>query len=282
MLTTQSSRNRGESVAPTTAPDYTRLPMRKRSAEEERSLVPPPPHAQLRYRRIVLKLSGEALCGGPGGFGIDAEVLRSVAAELAEVHALGVHIGIVVGGGNIFRGLKGASVGMDRAQSDYMGMLATVMNALALQDALEYTGVPTRVQTAIEIRQVAEPYIRRKAERHLEKGRIVIFAGGTGNPYFSTDTAAALRAMEIHADCLLKATKVEGIYDRDPIRFPDASMYPKMTFDRFLADRIGVMDSTAVTLCRDNKLPIRVFKLMTHGNIKRVVFGDTIGTIVED
>ncbi len=256
--------------------------MRKRTHEEQRSIPPPQPDPRLRYRRIVLKLSGEALCGGAGGFGIDAEVLRSVAAELGEVHALGVQIGIVVGGGNIFRGLKGASVGMDRAQSDYMGMLATVMNALALQDALEFAGVATRVQTAIEIRQVAEPYIRRRAERHLEKGRIVIFAGGTGNPYFSTDTAAALRAMEIHADCLLKATKVEGIYDRDPVRFPDASMYTKMTFDRFLADRIGVMDSTAVTLCRDNKLAIRVFKLMTHGNIKRVVFGETIGTIVED
>ncbi len=250
--------------------------------DDERTAPPPTRHPKLRYRRIVLKLSGEALCGGPGKFGIDADVLRQVAAEITDVHALGVQIGIVVGGGNIFRGLKGASVGMDRAQSDYMGMLATVMNALALQDGLERAGVPTRVQTAIEIRQVAEPYIRRRAVRHLEKGRIVIFAAGTGNPYFSTDTAAALRAMEIHADCLFKATKVEGIYDRDPVRFPDASMQGKMTFDRFLADRIGVMDSTAVSLCRDNKLPIRVFKLMTPGNIKRVVFGEPLGTIVED
>jgi uridylate kinase len=161
-------------------------------------------------------------------------------------------------------------------------MLATVINALALQDALEKTGVPTRVQTAIEIRQVAEPYIRRRAMRHLDRGHIVIFAAGTGNPYFSTDTAAALRAMEIHADALFKATKVEGVYDRDPARFPDASMYSNMTFDRFLADRIGVMDSTAVSLCRDNHLSIRVFKLTTHGNIKRVVFGETIGTIVGD
>ncbi len=256
--------------------------MRKRAPEDDRTVPPPALDPKLFYRRIVLKLSGEALCGGPGGFGIDAETMRSVASELAEVHSLGVQIGIVVGGGNIFRGLKGASVGMDRAQSDYMGMLATVMNALALQDALEGAGVPTRVQTAIEIRQVAEPYIRRRAVRHLERGRMVIFAAGTGNPYFSTDTAAALRAMEIHADCLCKATKVEGIYDRDPVRFPDASMYKKMTFDRFLADRIGVMDSTAVTLCRDNKLPIRVFKLMTRGNIKRVVFGEQLGTIVED
>jgi uridylate kinase len=241
---------------------------------------PPPLHPDLKYKRIVLKLSGEALCGTTGGFGIAPEVLRGLAAELADVHALGVQCGIVVGGGNIFRGLKGASQGMDRAQSDYMGMLATVINSLALQDALEKADVPTRVQTAIEIRQVAEPYIRRRAVRHLEKGRMVIFAGGTGNPYFSTDTAAALRAMEIHADALFKATKVEGVYDRDPVRFPDASMFNKMTFDRFLADRIAVMDSTAVTLCRDNSLSIRVFKLMTPGNIRRVVLGENIGTVV--
>ena len=234
------------------------------------------------YRRIVLKLSGEALAGVTGGFGIEAGTLRAIAAELAEVHELGVQIGIVVGGGNIFRGLKGASVGMDRAQSDYMGMLATVMNSLALQDALERTGVPTRVQTALEIRAIAEPYIRRRAMRHLEKGRVVIFAAGTGNPYFSTDTAAALRAMEIHADALFKATKVEGIYERDPVHFPDARMFTHMTFDRFLADRIGVMDSTAVTLCRDNKLPVRVFKLATRGNIHRVVRGEPIGTVVSD
>jgi len=208
-------------------------------------------------------------------------VLVALASELAEVHALGVQIGIVVGGGNIFRGLKGSAAGMDRAQSDYMGMLATVVNALAMQDALEKANVPTRVQTAIEIRQVAEPYIRRRAIRHLEKGRVVIFAGGTGNPYFSTDTAAALRAMEIHADALFKATKVEGVYDRDPARFPDASMVTRMSFDRFLTERIGVMDSTAATLCRDNGLTIRVFKMATRGNIKRVVFGDQIGTIVE-
>src|SRR5215467_11361583 len=248
------------------------------------SLVPPmpPPTPGLKYRRIVLKLSGEALCGEDGGFGIRLETLQRVAAEIAELQRLGVEVGIVVGGGNIFRGLKGASAGMDRSQSDYMGMLATVINALALQDALEKQGTPTRVMTAIEIRQVAEPYIRRRAMRHLAKGRVVIFAAGTGNPYFSTDTAAALRAMEIHADALFKATKVEGVYDKDPVRFPDASMVPNMSFDRFLADRIGVMDSTAVTLCRDNKMKIRVFKLTTRGNIKRVVFGENIGTVVGD
>ncbi len=247
---------------------------------DDQTIAPPPLHPDLKYRRVMLKLSGEALCGN-GGFGIDATVMRAMAAELAEVQALGAQIGIVVGGGNIFRGLKGASTGMDRAQGDYMGMLATVINSLAMQDALEKAGVPTRVMTAIEIRQVAEPYIRRRAIRHLEKGRMVIFAAGTGNPYFSTDTAAALRAMEIHADCLCKATKVEGVYQRDPVKFPDAEMYPRMTFDRFLAERIGVMDSTAVSLCRDNDLRIRVFKMATHGNIKRVVLGETIGTIVD-
>jgi uridylate kinase len=249
---------------------------------DNRSVSPPAPHPKLSYKRIVLKLSGEALCGVDGGFGIMPEVLTATAQELAEVHAHGVQIGIVVGGGNIFRGLKGASAGMDRAQSDYMGMLATVINSLALQDALEKAGVPTRVQSAVEIRQVAEPYIRRRAVRHLEKGRVVIFAGGTGNPYFSTDTAAALRAMEIHADALFKATKVEGVYDRDPARFPDAQMFKRMTFDKFLADRIAVMDSTAVTLLRDNSLSVRVFKLTTRGNIKRVVFGEQVGTVIEN
>ncbi|HEV3192807.1 MAG TPA: UMP kinase [Polyangiaceae bacterium] len=255
--------------------------MRSIDERDDDTVAPPPLDPGLKYKRIVLKLSGEALCGTDGGFGIDGTVIRATAAELAEVHALGVQIGIVVGGGNIFRGLKGASTGMDRAQADYMGMLATVINSLAMQDALEKASVPTRVMTALEIRQVAEPYIRRRAIRHLEKGRIVVFAAGTGNPYFSTDTAAALRAMEIHADCLCKATKVEGIYARDPVHDPKAEMYPRMTFDRFLSERIRVMDSTAVTLCRDNDLPIRVFKMATRGNIKRVVLGDTIGTIVE-
>ena len=236
---------------------------------------------KLRYQRVVIKLSGEALCGRDGGFGIDTGMLKNTAVELGEVHRTGVQIGIVVGGGNIFRGLRGASQGMDRAQSDYMGMLGTVINALALQDALEKREVPTRVMTALEIRQVAEPYIRRRAIRHLEKGRLVIFAAGTGNPYFSTDTAAALRAMEIHASALFKATKVDGIYDRDPVRHSDAKMLHRLTYDRFLADRIGVMDSTAVTLCRDNKMPIRVFKLTERGNIRRVCMGEDIGTIVD-
>ncbi len=255
--------------------------MRPVDEREGDTVAPPPLNPALKYSRVVLKLSGEALCGRDGGFGIDGEVIRATAAELAEVHALGAQVGIVVGGGNIFRGLKGASTGMDRAQGDYMGMLATVINGLAMQDALEKAGVPTRVMTALEIRQVAEPYIRRRAIRHLEKGRFVIFAAGTGNPYFSTDTAAALRAMEIHAGCLCKATKVEGIYEHDPVHHPTARMYPAMTFDRFLAERIGVMDQTAVTLCRDNEMPIRVFKMATRGNIKRVVLGESIGTIVE-
>ena len=240
-------------------------------------LSPPAVHPDLRYKRILLKLSGEALGGKQGG--LDPDVLRETASELAEVYKLGVQVGIVVGGGNIFRGLKGAAAGMDRTQSDYMGMLATVMNALALQDGMEKVGVPTRVQTAIEIRQMAEPYIRRRAVRHLEKGRFVIFAAGTGNPFFSTDTAAALRSMEIGDEAVFKATKVEGIYDRDPVKFPDASMISAMSYDRFISERIGVMDSTAATMCRDNGMPIRVFKL-APGNIKRAVFGESIGTTV--
>jgi len=247
------------------------------------SLPPPkPPSPDLHYRRVVLKLSGEALCGRDGGFGIAPATLAEVAAELEEVHRMGVQIGIVVGGGNIFRGLKGASAGMDRSQSDYMGMLATVINGLALQDALEKTGCPTRVMTALEIRQVAEPYIRRRAMRHLEKGYVVVFAAGTGNPYFSTDTAAALRAMEISADALFKATKVKGIYDRDPASNPDAQLLSHLSYDRFLADRLGVMDQTAIALCRENQLPIRVFKLAESGNILRVCRGETIGTVVDE
>jgi uridylate kinase len=236
---------------------------------------------KLRYERVIIKLSGEALCGREGGFGIDTFTLKSTSAELAEVHKSGVQIGVVVGGGNIFRGLRGASEGMDRAQSDYMGMLATVINSLALQDSLEREGVPVRVMTAIEIGKVAEPYIRRRAMRHLDRGHIVILAAGTGNPYFSTDTAAALRAMEIRADALLKATKVDGIYDRDPRRHAEATMLQSVSYDRFLSDHLGVMDSTAVTLCRENGLPIRVFK-MSPGNIKRVCFGEDVGTIVTD
>jgi uridylate kinase len=241
------------------------------------TVSPPALHPGLRYKRILLKLSGEALGGAQGG--LDPDVLRETASELAGVYRLGVQVGIVVGGGNIFRGLKGAAAGMDRTQSDYMGMLATVMNALALQDGLEKVGVPTRVQTAIEIRQMAEPYIRRRAMRHLEKGRFVIFAAGTGNPFFSTDTAAALRAMEIGAEGVFKATKVEGVYDRDPVKFPDARMVSTMSYDRFISERIGVMDSTAATMCRDNGMPIRVFKL-APGNITRAVLGEAIGTTV--
>ena len=242
-------------------------------------LTPKASHPELRYKRILLKLSGEALGGTSGAIGIDQKVMRDTALELAEIHKLGVEVGIVVGGGNIFRGLAGASQGMDRSQSDYMGMLATVINALALQDALEKADVPTRVQTALEIRAIAEPYIRRRAVRHLEKTRFVIFAAGTGNPYFSTDTAAALRAMEIHADALFKATKVEGVYDKDPVTNADAKMIETMTFDRFISERIRVMDSTAATLCRDNNMQIRVFKL-SPGNIRRALFGEQIGTTV--
>ena len=255
--------------------------MRPHPELDDRTIVPPAPHPSLKYRRIVLKLSGEALSGSEGGSGIRPETLHETVSELAEVYSLGVQIAIVVGGGNIFRGLKGASAGMDRSQSDYMGMLATVINGLALQDALEKQGVPTRVMTALEIRQVAEPYIRRRAMRHLEKGSVVIFAAGTGNPYFSTDTAAALRAMEIGAQALFKATKVAGIYDKDPARHEGAQLFARVSYDRFLVDRIGVMDSTAVTLCRENRMPIRVFKLADWGNILKVCRGDDIGTIVE-
>jgi uridylate kinase len=233
----------------------------------------------LVYKRVIVKLSGEALSGKQGGSGIDTATLKATAEELKAVREAGVQLGIVVGGGNIFRGLRGASEGMDRAQSDFMGMLATVINSLAMQDALERVGVPTRVMTAIEIAQVAEPYIRRRAIRHLDRGYAVICAGGTGNPYFSTDTAAALRAMELRCDGLFKATKVQGIYNRDPERDPNAKMYETMSYDRFLEEHLKVMDSTAVTLCRENGMPIRVFK-MEPGNIKRVCLGERVGTTI--
>lgn len=235
--------------------------------------------SKLRFKRVVVKLSGEALCGAEGGFGIDTEALKKTAAELKELHATGVQVGVVVGGGNIFRGLKGASEGMDRAQSDSMGMLATVINGLALQDALERGGTRSRVMTAIDLKQLAEPYIRRRAMHHLDRGDVVIFAAGIGNPYFSTDTAAALRAMEIRADALLKATKVDGIFDCDPKKNQNAKMYDEVSYDRFLADHLAVMDSTAVTLCRENKMPIHVFK-MDPGNIRRVCLGEQLGTTV--
>jgi uridylate kinase len=230
----------------------------------------------------MLKLSGEALCGSVGGFGLDPNTLHTICVELAEVANLGVQLSIVIGGGNIFRGLKGSATGMDRASADHMGMLATVINGIALQDGLEKLGLQTRLISALEIRQIAEPYIRRRAVRHLEKGRVLIFVAGTGNPYFSTDTAAALRAMEIQAEVLLKATKVDGIYDKDPIKHDDAEMYRRISYDRFLTGRIGVMDSTAVALCRENALPIRVVKLAKRGNIKRVVLGEDVGTLVTE
>ncbi len=233
-----------------------------------------------KLTRVLLKLSGEVLSGGPAGSSIEPGTLKAISEELAEVHASGCQIGIVIGGGNIFRGLKGSANGMDRTAADHMGMLATVINGIALQDGLEKAGVDTRVMSALEVKAVAEPYIRRRAVRHLEKGRVVIFVAGTGNPYFSTDTAAALRAMEIHADALCKATKVKGIYDKDPVRHEDATMVRRISYDRFLMERVGVMDATAVALCRDNNLPVRVFKLTEPGNIKRVVMGEDVGSLV--
>jgi len=229
------------------------------------------------YKRVLLKVSGEMLAGDQG-FGIQPDVIRRYAREIHEVSSLGVEVAIVIGGGNIFRGLAGASRGMDRAHADYMGMLATVINALALQDALEQRGCFTRVMSALALDQVAERYIRRRAVRHLEKGRVVIFGSGTGNPYFSTDTAAALRAAEIHADVILKATKVDGVYDRDPMKDPDAKRFDELTYLEVLNRGLRVMDATAVSLCMDNALPILVFDLNTPGNIMRAVCGHDIGT----
>ncbi|MGD9903849.1 MAG: UMP kinase [Vicinamibacterales bacterium] len=231
------------------------------------------------YSRILLKLSGEALMGD-GNYGIDADVATRIAADVAEIQSLGVQTAIVIGGGNIFRGIAASARGMDRSTADYMGMLATVMNALALQDALEAQDVPTRVLSAIEMRAVAEPFIRRRAIRHLEKGRVVVFAAGTGNPYFTTDTAAALRAMEVKAEVILKATKVDGIYTADPVTQPDATRYDRISYLQVLQDRLQVMDATAISLCMDNKLPIVVFNLRTPGNIRRVVLGEAVGTTV--
>lgn len=234
----------------------------------------------LKYKRVVLKLSGEALAGNQG-FGIDPKTIQSIAQQIKEVCELGLETALVVGGGNIWRGATGANKGMDRATADYMGMLATVMNSLALQDALENIGVVTRVQTAVEMRQFAEPYIRRKAIRHLEKGRVVIFAAGTGNPYFSTDTTAALRAAEMEADAILMAKKgVDGVYDSDPKLNPNAKKYETLDFLEVLNQGLQVMDSTAASLCMDNGIPLVVFNLETPGNIMRVVKGEQIGTIV--
>ncbi len=233
----------------------------------------------LRYTRIMLKLSGEALAGSQP-FGIDPAVVRAFCLEIAEVAQMGAQLAMVIGGGNIFRGMAASEQGMDRASADYMGMLATAMNALAVQDALEKTGVQTRVLSAIAMREVAEPYIRRRAIRHLEKGRVVIFAAGTGNPYFTTDTAAALRAMETHCEAILKATKVDGVYDKDPKLHADAVMYQQVSHAEALRKRLGVMDSTALSLAMDNSMPIIVFNLFQAGAIKRVVTGEHVGTLV--
>lgn len=232
-----------------------------------------------RYKRILLKLSGEALIGEQG-YGIDHAVLEKIASEIKELYDLGIEIAIVIGGGNIFRGLSAASKGMERSSADYMGMLATVLNALALQNILENSGMITRVQSAIEMRELAEPYIRRRAMRHLEKKRIVIFAAGTGNPYFTTDTTAALRAMEISAEVIMKATKVDGVYSADPLKDPTAVKYDSLTYLEVLQKNLRVMDATAISLCMDNNLPIIVFNLNVSGNIKRIISGEQIGTLV--
>jgi uridylate kinase len=237
------------------------------------------PKTTAKYSRVLLKLSGEALMGTKG-FGIDPEVVISIANDIREIHELGVEIGVVIGGGNIFRGLAASAQGFDRVSADHMGMLATVINALAVQDALEKLDVHTRVQSAIEMNQVAEMYIRRRAIRHLEKGRVVIFAAGTGNPYFSTDTTAALRAMEIKAKVILKATKVDGIYDADPVKVADAKFYPEISYLDVLTQKLSVMDTTAISLCMDNKVPIIVFNMRTKGNIRRVIMGEKIGSLV--
>jgi uridylate kinase len=237
------------------------------------------PIPSLHYRRVLLKISGEALAG-EAGYGIGPDAVGTFARELQEVHAHGCELALVVGGGNIFRGLTGSAFGVDRATGDYMGMLATVINSLALQNALERLGVPTRVMSAIAIQEVAEPYIRRRATRHLEKGRVVIFAAGTGNPYFSTDTAASLRAMEIGAEVILKATKVDGVYDADPKADPDAVQYQELGYIDVLNRGLKVMDSTAISLCMDNQLPIIVFNLLKAGNIRKAVGGERIGTLV--
>ena len=231
------------------------------------------------YKRVLLKLSGEALAGG-AAFGIHADRVKELAREVADVASSGIQIGVVVGGGNIFRGVAAAAQKMDRVTADHMGMLATVINSLALSDALEQMGVPTRVMSAIEMHQVAEPYIRRRAIRHLEKGRIVVFAAGTSNPYFSTDTAATLRALEIRAEVIAKATRVDGVYDKDPLKHADAVKFEQITYLEVLSQGLGVMDATSIAMCRDNKLPIIVFNLNTHCNIMRMTAGETVGTLI--
>ena len=238
-----------------------------------------PSPSGLRYKRVLLKISGEALMG-EGQYGIDTAVCEHIAQAVLDAAASGAELCLVIGGGNIFRGVQGAAKGMERASADYMGMLATVMNALAMQSALERLGVATRVLSAIPMQSICEPYIRRRAVRHMEKGRVVIFAAGTGNPFFTTDTAAALRAIEINAEVLLKATKVDGVYSDDPVRNPAAQRYRRLTFDRVLAEKLNVMDATAIVMCRDNHLPLQVFNLNTPGDLTRSVRGDEVGTIV--
>lgn len=232
------------------------------------------------YRRVLLKLSGEALMGGDA-YGINRAVIERVAQELKAATGTGVQLAVVVGGGNIFRGVAPAAEGMDRASADYIGMLATVINSLALQDALERSGVPVRVQSALKIDQVVESYVRRRAIRHLEQGRIVIFAAGTGNPFFTTDTAASLRASEIGAEIVLKATKVDGVYDRDPMRYPDAKRYDEISYNQALAERLGVMDATSIALCRDQNLPVRVFNMNKPGSLLRILRGESEGTLMK-
>jgi uridylate kinase len=234
---------------------------------------------ELKYKRIMLKLSGEALMGDKG-FGVDSSIIATIASEIKEVSRMGVEVAVVIGGGNFCRGIEASERGMDRATGDYIGMLATVINSLTLQDALEKEGVFTRVLSAIEMKELAEPYIRRRAMRHLEKGRVVIFAAGTGNPYFTTDTAASLRAMEIHADVILKGTKVDGVYDKDPMREKGATKFEELTYLDVLKKELKVMDTTAISLCMDNKLPIVVFNIKDGGNVVRIVKGETIGTTV--
>ena len=231
------------------------------------------------YERILLKLSGEARAGS-GNFGIDPDRVKSLASEVGEIAKKGLQVGLVIGGGNIFRGIALAARNMDRVTGDHMGMLATVINSLAMQDALEHNGVATRVMSAIQMHQVCEPYIRRRAIRHLEKGRVVIFAAGTSNPYFSTDTAATLRALEIHAQVIAKATKVDGVYDKDPMKHDDAVMYEEISYTEVLAKSLGVMDATSIAMCRDNKLPIKVFNLNKAGNIMQMAMGEPIGTVI--
>ena len=232
-----------------------------------------------RYRRVLLKIGGEALAA-EAGYGIDKAMLARVAHEIKEIHDLGCEVAVVVGGGNIFRGVAASAEGMNRATADYMGMLATVINSLAMQEALERIEIPTRVMSALTIAQVAEPYIRRRATRHLEKGRVIIFAAGTGNPYFTTDTAASLRAMEINAEIIFKATKVDGVYDADPMKVKNAKRYQQLTYIEVLQQNLKVMDSTAISLCMDNRLPILVFSLLEPGNIQRAVMGEPVGTLV--